>query len=211
MRLYIMCRNCCYNGPIIEFQGPLQRYRSCLTSILRDIVYTSAAQRDMPDELVMPLNTGIASGDLHTGAAQRDLSEELVMPQNTGIVSGVRERDVELAIVNAEPSESETSHIRIISEPCKTRFLFFLTIALLVPFIIVVFVVANEWMSSPSQRGWLILGFGFYIMTAMRFLWSYFMEVYEGMFYLKVEVRRLVCPTLFDAVTHGIAKKAEQQ
>ena len=125
MRLYIMCRNCCYNGPSIEFQGPLQRYRSCLTSILRDIVYTSAAQRDMPDELVMPLNTGIASGDLHTGAAQRDLSEELVMPPNTGIVSGVRERDVELAIVNAEPSESETSHIRIISEPCKKALPFF--------------------------------------------------------------------------------------
>ena len=37
------------------------------------------------------------------------------------------------------------------------------------------------------------------------------MEVYEGMFYLKVEVRRLVCPTLFDAVTHAIAKKAEQE
>ena len=130
-------------------------------------------------------------------------------PLNAGIASGTRQRDVELAVVNAESSESDTSPIRIISEPCKERFLgFFLALALLVPCILVVSVVANEWISSPSQRGWLILGFGFYIMTAMRFLWSYFMEVYEGMFYLKVEVRRLVCPTLFDAVTHAIAKKS---
>ena len=62
---------------------------------------------------------------VHTGAAQRGMSDELVAPLNTGIASGVRERDVELAIVNAEPPESDTSHIRIISEPCKKRFLGF--------------------------------------------------------------------------------------
>ena len=73
----------------------------------------------MSDELVAPLNTGIASGVLHAGAAQRDMSDELVAPLNTGIASGVRERGDELAIVNAEPSESDTSHFRIISEPCK--------------------------------------------------------------------------------------------
>ena len=122
---------------------------------------------------------------VHTGAAQRDMSDELAAPLNTGIASAVRARDVELAVVNAELSQSDTSRIRIISEPCKERFLvFFLAISLLVPSIVIVFVVANEWMSSPSQRGWLILGFGFYIMTAMRFLWSYFIQVYEGMRYL---------------------------
>ena len=31
------------------------------------------------------------------------------------------------------------------------------------------------------------------------------------MFHLKVELRRLVCPTFFDAVTHGVAKKAKRQ
>ena len=149
---------------------------------------------------------------VHTGAAQREMSDELAAPLNTGIVSAVRARDVELAVVNAELSQSDTSRIRIISEPCKERFLvFFFAISLLVPSIIIVFVVANEWMSSPSQRGWLILGFGFYIMTAMRLLWSYFIQVYEKMRYVKVEVRRLVCPTLFDAITHDIAKKAEEQ
>ena len=82
---------------------------------------------------------------------------------------------------------------------------------LIVPTVTVVTVVAGEWVSSPSQRGWLILGFGFYIMTALRSLWGYFIQVYEGMFHLKVELRRLVCPTLFDAVTDSIAQKAEEQ
>ena len=54
---------------------------------------------------------------VHTGAAQRDMSDGLVTPLNTEIASGVRARDVELAVVNAEPSESVTSRIRIISEP----------------------------------------------------------------------------------------------
>ena len=62
---------------------------------------------------------------MHTGAAQRDMSDALVAPLNTGIASGVRARDVELAVVNAEPSESDTSRIRIISEPCKESFLGF--------------------------------------------------------------------------------------
>ena len=117
---------------------------------------------------------------VHTGAAQRDMSDELVAPLNTGIASAVRARDVELAVVNAELSQSDTSRIRIISEPCKERFLvFFLAISLLVPSIVIVFVVANEWMSSPSQRGWLILGFGFYIMTAMRYYAGLFAPLFS--------------------------------
>ena len=92
------------------------------------------------------------------------------------------------------------------SSPCKERLLgLLLAVALIVPTVTVVTVVAAEWVSSPSQRGWLILGFGFYIMTAMRSLWGYFIQVYEGMFHLKVELRRLVCRTRFAAVTHGIA------
>ena len=60
-----------------------------------------------------------------SGEMDSCVSGDLVAPLNTGIASGVRERDVELAVVNAEPSESGTSHIRIISEPCKERFLGF--------------------------------------------------------------------------------------
>ena len=76
-------------------------------------VRTGAAQRDMSDEL---------DRQVRTGAAQRDMSDELLAPLNTGIASAVRARDVEPAVVNAELSQSDTSRIRIISEPCKERF-----------------------------------------------------------------------------------------
>ena len=132
---------------------------------------------------------------------------ELATPLRSGSASGGAERDVELAALNAELSESRRSQIHIIAQPCRERLLgLLLAIALIVPTVTVVTVVAAEWVSSPSQRGWLILGFGFHSMTAMRSLWGYFIQVYEGMFYLEVELRRLVCPTLFDAVTAGIAK-----
>ena len=115
---------------------------------------------------------------------------------------------VELAALNAVLSGSRRSQIHIIAQPCKERLLgLLLAVALIVPTVTVVTVVAAEWVSSPSQRGWLILGFGFYIMTAMRSLWGYFIQVYEGVFYLEVELRRLVCPALFDAVTEGVAKQ----
>ena len=78
---------------------------------------------------------------------------------------------VELAALNAVLSGSRRSQIHIIAQPCKERLLgLLLAVALLVPTVTVVTVVAAEWVSSPSQRGWLILGFGFYIMTAM---WYY--------------------------------------
>ena len=92
-------------------------------------------------------------GTGYMGVAQKQRSEfrssgYLLSPLNVMTASGIPQRDVVLAVVNAELSDSDTSHIRIISEPCKGRFLgFFLTNALLVPFIIVVITVPNEWMS----------------------------------------------------------------
>ena len=137
---------------------------------------------------------------------------DLREPLTSGSGSGGAGCDVELARVNEELSRGPRSEIGIIAQPCKERLLgILLAMALIVPAVTVVTVVAGEWVSSPSQRGWLILGFGFYIMTALRSLWGYFIQVYEGMFHLKVELRRLVCPTLFDAVTDSIAQKAEEQ
>ena len=142
---------------------------------------------------------------------------DLARPLRSGSASGGAGCDVELAGTHhhgtprtegprAQPSRR--SQIHIIAQPCKERLLgLLLAVALIVPTVTVVTVVAAEWVSSPSQRGWLILGFGFYIMTAMRSLWGYFIQVYEGVFYLKVELRRLDWPTLFDAVTEGVAKK----
>ena len=137
---------------------------------------------------------------------------DLREPLTSGSGSGGAGCDVELARVNEELSRGLRLEIGIIAQPCKERLLgILLAMALIVPAVTVVTVVAGEWVSSPSQRGWLILGFGFYIMTALRSLWGYFIQVYEGMFHLKVELRRLVCPTLFDAVTDSIAQKAEEQ
>ena len=119
--------------------------------------------------------------------------------------------DVELAPVNVEPLDGPGVEIDVVAEPCKERLLLFLlAMALIVPAATVVTVVAGEWVSSPSQRGWLILGFGFYIMAALRSLWSCFIQVYERVFHLKVELRRLVCPTLFGAVTNSISARVEE-
>ena len=76
--------------------------------------------------------------------------------------SCIRQRDVVLAVVNAEPSDSDTSHIRIISEPCKECFLcFFLAIALLVSFITVVAAVSKDWMSTFDSEVGLFLDLNF--------------------------------------------------
>ena len=53
----------------------------------------------------------------HVGEADSLESHDLAASLNVEIRSGVRERDVELTVVNAESSESDTSLIRIISEP----------------------------------------------------------------------------------------------
>ena len=93
-------------------------------------------------------------GTGYMGVAQKQSSEfrssgSWLAPLNVMTASGIPQRDVVLAVVNAEPSDSDTSHIRIISESCKGRFLgFFLTNALLVPFITVVVAVPNEWTST---------------------------------------------------------------
>ena len=117
---------------------------------------------------------------------------DLATPLRSGSAFGGAGCDVELAGTHhgtprtegprAQPSRR--SQIHIIAQPCKERLLgLLLAVALIVPTVTVVTVVAAEWVSSPSQRGWLILGFGFYIMTAMRSLWGYFIQVYEGMFH----------------------------
>ena len=85
-----------------------------------------------------------------------------------------------------------------------------LLIAIAVPAITVIVVVATEWQSSPAQRGWLILGFGFYIVAGLRHLWSLFIRLCEQILYLRVEVRRFAAPTLFEAITDAVAAEAEK-
>ena len=86
----------------------------------------------------------------------------------------------------------------------------FLLVAIAVPSITVVVVVATEWRAAPAQRGWLVLGFGFYIVGTLRYMGSLFMHFCEQILYLRVEVRRFAAHTIFDAITDAVALEAEK-
>ena len=86
-----------------------------------------------------------------------------------------------------------------------------LFLTLVVPTTTITVVVWNAWQNEPSQGGWLILGLGFYILTALRAVWKLFVEVCERILYLCVEVRRYVSPTLFETVADALAKDSERQ
>jgi len=85
-----------------------------------------------------------------------------------------------------------------------------LLVALAVPSVAILWAVACEWQSAPSQRSWLILGSGFYIVAALRALWMWFVQACEQTLYLRVELRRYCSPKLFEAVTDSIAKESER-
>ncbi|CAE7565708.1 unnamed protein product [Symbiodinium natans] len=71
--------------------------------------------------------------------------------------------------------------------------------------------VIMEWASRPDQRGWLLLGFGFYIVSAMQRLWSTMVPLFRSVMSIRVEIRRFASATLFEAVTDFLAKEAERQ
>jgi len=122
-------------------------------------------------------------------------------------------RSVELREVhNDAPKEgSGSTAIDVVSSQWKDRALFVgLLLAMVIPSFTVVAVLTSTWIESPSQRGWLVIGFGFYIVAALKALWEIFLRVYEQMFYLRVEVHRLGSPTLFEAITNAMETKSEQ-
>lgn len=82
--------------------------------------------------------------------------------------------------------------------------------ALLWPTVLIIYVVVDSWQNSPSQRSWLILGLGFYIVTALQVIYAAFVQVWERLSYLRVEIRRTLAATLFDAVSNALAVQAEQ-
>ena len=85
-----------------------------------------------------------------------------------------------------------------------------LVVALVVPSVIIGAVVMDEWQNSPAQRGWLILGFSFYIAAGLQALWSLLLQTFEKILYLRVEVRKYAAQTLFEAITETLAAEAEQ-
>jgi hypothetical protein len=83
-----------------------------------------------------------------------------------------------------------------------------LLVIVAVPSFVIFQVVWSEWHNSPAQRGWLILGFGFYIASAMKALGNLLIQVLQHMLYLRVELHS---SRLFDAVSDVLAKEAEKR
>lgn len=106
---------------------------------------------------------------------------------------------------------SGAPHVKVVEGRCFDYVISaLLLVAIAVPSITVVVVVATEWQAAPSQRGWLILGFGFYIVASLRYLGSLLVKSCEQILYLRVEVRRFAAHTLFDAITDAVALEAEK-
>jgi hypothetical protein len=122
-------------------------------------------------------------------------------------------RGVELveSSLSAGTSCSGALHVKVVEGRCLDYVISALMlVAIAVPSITVVVVVATEWQTAPSQRGWLILGFGFYIVASLRYLGSLLMKYCEQILYLRVEVRRFAAHTLFEAITDAVALEAEK-
>jgi hypothetical protein len=85
-----------------------------------------------------------------------------------------------------------------------------LLLILCVPTFLISEVVWGEWHNSPEQRGWLIIGFGFYIAAALKSLGQLLLQVCQRILYLRVELCRIASSTLFDAVSDAIALESEK-
>ena len=119
--------------------------------------------------------------------------------------SGEREQD------DVSPA-STGMHTRVMIPKWQDKVAFLsLFFAMLIPSAILLYVVLETWIEVPSQRAWLILGFGFYIASALKMVTSRFVHIFERMFYLRVEVHRLTSPTMFEALTHAIETECEKQ
>lgn len=113
--------------------------------------------------------------------------------------------------VSAGTGFSAAPHVKVVEHRCFDYVISaLLLVAIALPSITVAVVVATEWQAAPSQRGWLILGFGFYIVASLRYLGSLLMQSCEQILYLRVEVRRFAAHTLFDAITDAVALEAEK-
>ena len=136
----------------------------------------------------------------------RSRDQRLLLPNDPG------SSDVQLTPVVGRMPGTTHPRVEIVRSRWRERALamsLFLTLA--VPTAVITVVVWNAWQSEPSQRGWLILGFGFYILTALRAVWKLFVEVCERILYLCVEVRRYISPTLFETVADALAKDSVRQ
>lgn len=131
------------------------------------------------------------------------------------LLDGREAQDVELAPAPQAPLcplEAGGPRIQVVQQHWRERLLVVgLVVALAVPGVTIAAVVTGEWVNRPEQRGWLIIGFGFYIAAAMRALWEIFLRLYERTSFLRVELRRYTSPTLYESVTDTLAKESEKR
>ena len=81
--------------------------------------------------------------------------------------------------------------------------------ALLIPTALIAYVMLDSWKNNPANRSWLILGLGFYIGTALKGIYEALVRVYDRLWFLRVEIRRVMSATLFEAVSNILAEEAE--
>ena len=81
--------------------------------------------------------------------------------------------------------------------------------ALLIPTALIAYVMLDSWKNNPANRSWLILGLGFYIGAALKGIYEALVRVYHRLWFLRVEIRRVMSATLFDAVSNILAEEAE--
>ena len=84
-----------------------------------------------------------------------------------------------------------------------------LLVALFCPIALVVYVVYDSWQTNPSNRSWLVLGLGFYIGAAVKAIYEALLRIVDRICFLRVEIRRMISSTMFEAISSALAEAAE--
>ena len=84
-----------------------------------------------------------------------------------------------------------------------------LVVSLCCPILMLVYVIIDTWQNNPSNRSWLILGLAFYIGSALKLIYEATVRAFDHLLFLRVEIRRVVAATLFDAVSNVLEQVAE--
>ena len=85
-----------------------------------------------------------------------------------------------------------------------------LVVSLCCPILMLVYVIIDTWQKNPSNRSWLILGLAFYIGSALKLIYEATIRMFDRLLFLRVEIRRVVAATLFDAVSNVLQQEAER-
>ena len=154
-----------------------------------------------------PYSTGMRHRQSTKKKPANDVHDKLVPESQSGLSQCSHEVSGSESVVCCSNPEIVVLQPRWSQPVCAC----FLLLALALPSIGIVAIVAWEWHDRPSQRGWLILGFAFYIFTALQAVWAMFMRVCEQLWHLRIQVRSVVSKTLFEAVSQAIAQASDRQ